>query len=102
MSLRTVKQQSLSIAEQTAKGLQTLDANTKQQLDLFQKIGATAEFSPLVKAARGQYVDPEELKVSVIRAMGIMHSRLKYMLNSRTQNKLQEAIEELESEILVS
>lgn len=102
MSLRTVKQQSLYIADQVAKGLQTLDANTKQQLDLFQKIGATAEFSPLVKAARGQYVDPEELKVSVIRAMGIMHSRLKYMLNSRTQNKLQEAIEELESEILVS
>jgi hypothetical protein len=101
-SLRTVKQQSLSIAEQTVKSLQTLDANTKQQLDLFQKIGATAEFSPLVKAARGQYVDPEELKVSVIRAMGIMHSRLNHMLNSRTQNKLQEAIEELESEILVS
>jgi uncharacterized alkaline shock family protein YloU len=101
-SLRSVKQQSLSIAEQTVKSLQTIDANTKQQLDLFQKIAATAEFSPLVKAARGQYVDPEELKVSVIRAMGIMHSRLKYMLNSRTQNKLQEAIEELESEILVS
>ena len=76
-SLRSVKQQSSSIAEQTVKSLQTLDANTKQQLDLFQKIGATAEFSPLVKAARGQYVDPEELKVSVIRAMGIMHSRLK-------------------------
>lgn len=101
-SLRTVKQQSLSIAEQTVKSLQTLDANTKQQLDLFQKIGATAEFSPLVKAARGQYVDLEELKVSVIRAMGIMHSRLNHMLNNRTQNKLQEAIEELESEILVS
>ncbi|MPZ05845.1 MAG: hypothetical protein GEU26_05400 [Nitrososphaeraceae archaeon] len=101
-SLRSVKQQSMSIAEQTVKSLQTLDANTKQQLDLFQKIGATAEFSPLVKAARGQYVDREDLKVSVIRAMGIMHSRLNYMLNSRTQNKLQEAIEELESEILVS
>jgi hypothetical protein len=101
-SLRTLKQQSLSIAEQTVKNLQTLDANTKQQLDLFQKIGATAEFSPLVKAARGQYVDLEELKVSVIRAMGIMHSRLNYILNSRTQSKLQEAIEELESEIIVS
>jgi hypothetical protein len=61
----------MSISEQTVKSLQTLDANTKQQLDLFQKIGATAEFSPLVKAARGQYVDREELKVSVIRAMGI-------------------------------
>jgi hypothetical protein len=70
-SLRSVKQQSMSISEQTVKSLQTLDANTKQQLDLFQKIGATAEFSPLVKAARGQYVDREELKVSVIRAMGI-------------------------------
>lgn len=101
-SLRTLKQQSLSIAEQTVKNLQTLDANTKQQLDLFQKIGATAEFSPLVKAARGQYVDLEELKVSVIRAIGIMHSRLNYILNSRTQSKLQEAIEELESEIIVS
>ncbi|MGH9984890.1 MAG: hypothetical protein ACRD8W_13145, partial [Nitrososphaeraceae archaeon] len=101
-SLRTVKQQSLSIAEQTVKSLQILDANIKQQLDLFQKIGPTAEFSPLVTAARGQYVDLEGLKVSVIRAMGIMHSRLNHMLNSRTQNKLQEAIEELESEILVS
>lgn len=93
VSLQTVKHQSLYIAEQVARSLQTLDANTKQQLDLFQKIGATAEFSPLVKAARGQYVDLEELKVSVIRAMGIMHSRVNYMPNSRTKNKLQEAIE---------
>lgn len=102
MSLRTVKQQSLYIADQVAKGLQTLDANTRQLLDLSQKIGAAAEFSPLIKAGRGQYVDLDELKGSVIRAMGIMHSRLNHMLNSRTQNKLQEAIEELESEILVS
>lgn len=100
-SLRTVKQQSLSISEQTVKSLQTLDAKTKQQLDLFQKIGATAEFTPLVKAARGQYVDLDELKGSVIRAMGIMHSRLNNMLNGGTKNKLQEAIEGLESETLV-
>ncbi len=100
-SLRTVKEHSLSISEQTVKSLQTLDANTRQQLDLFQKIGATAEFSPLVKAARGQYVDLDELKGSVIRAMGIMHSRLPNMLNGGTKNKLQEAIEGLESEIIV-
>jgi hypothetical protein len=99
--LRTVKEHSLSISEQTVKSLQTLDANTRQQLDLFQKIGATAEFSPLVKAARGQYVDLDELKGSVIRAMGIMHSRLPNMLNGGTKNKLQEAIEGLESEIIV-
>ena len=100
-SFRTVKEHSLSISEQTVKSLQTLDANTKQQLDLFQKIGATAEFSPLVKAARGQYVDLDELKGSVIRAMGIMHSRLNNMLNVGTKNKLQEAIEGLESEMIV-
>jgi hypothetical protein len=46
MSLQTVKQQSLYIAEQVAKSLQTLEANTRQRLDLFQKIGAAAEFSP--------------------------------------------------------
>ncbi len=99
--LRTVKEQSLSISDQTVKSLQTLDANAKHQLDLFQKIGATAEFSPLVKAARGQYVDLDELKGSVIRAMGIMCSRLNNMLNGGTRNKLQEAIEGLESEILI-
>lgn len=99
--LRTVKEQSLFISDQTVKSLQTIDANAKQQLDLFQKVGATAEFSPLVKAARGQYVDLDELKGSVIRAMGIMCSRLNNMLNGRTRNKLQEAIDGLESEILI-
>ena len=99
--LRTVKEQSLSISDQTVKSLQTIDANTRQQFDLVQKVGATAEFSPLVKAARGQYVDLDELKISVIRAMGIMCSRLNNMMNGGTRNKLQEAIEGLESEILI-
>jgi hypothetical protein len=44
-----------------------------------------AEFSSLIKAARGQYVDLEELKGSVIRAMDIMHSRMNYTLNSGTK-----------------
>ena len=99
-SLQIMKHQSLSIAEQAVKNIQTLDTNTKQQMDLFQKIG-NAEFSPLIKAARGQYVDLEELKGSVIRAMGIMHSKLNYMLNNGTNDALQKAIESLESEILV-
>ena len=46
MSLRTVQQQSLFLADRVTKGLQTLDSNTWEQLDLFQKIGAAAEFSP--------------------------------------------------------
>ena len=76
-----MKQQSLYIAKEIAKGLQTLDANTRQQLDLFQKIGVAAEFSPLIKAGRGQYVDLDELKGTVIRAMGIMHSKLNNTVN---------------------
>jgi hypothetical protein len=91
----------LSISDQTVKNLQTIDANAKQQLDLFQKVGATADFSHLVKAARGQYVDLDELKGSVIRVMGIMCSRLNNMLNGITRNKLQEEIDGLESEILI-
>jgi hypothetical protein len=102
MSLRTVKQQSLYIADQVAKGLQTLDANTRQQLDLFQKIGAAAEFSPLIKAGRGQYVDLDELKGSVIRAMGIMHSKLNNTVNGGTKDSLQKAIVSLESDILLT
>jgi hypothetical protein len=102
MSLRTVKQQSLYIADQVAKGLQTLDANTRQQLDLFQKIGAAAEFSPLIKAGRGQYVDLDELKGSVIRAMGIMYSKLNNTLNGGTKDSLQKAIVSLESDILLT
>jgi hypothetical protein len=101
-SLQVMKNQSLSIAEQVAKSLQTIDINTKQQMDLFQKIGAAAEFSPLIKAARGQYVDLDELKGSVIRAMGIMHSRLNNTLNGGTKDTLHKAIENLESDLLVA
>lgn len=101
-SLQMMKHQSLSIAEQEAKSLQTIDTNTKQQIDLFQKIGAAAEFSPLIKAARGQYVELDELKGSVIRAMGIMHSRLNNTLNGGTKYALHKAIENLESDLLVA
>ncbi len=101
-SLQIMKHQSFSIAEQVAKSLQTIDTNTKQQMDLFQKIGAAAEFSPLIKAARGQYVDLDELKGSVIRAMGIMHSRLNNTLNGGTMDTLHKAIENLESDLLVA
>jgi hypothetical protein len=72
----------------------------REQLDLFQKIGAAAEFSPLINAGRGQYVDLDELKGSIIRAMGIMHSKLTNMTNGGTKDALQKVIESLESDIL--
>jgi hypothetical protein len=52
-SPRIMKHQSLSIAEQAVTSMQTLDTNTMRQMDPFQKIETTADFSPLIKAARG-------------------------------------------------
>lgn len=61
----------MSISEQTIKNFAVvLFVKTLQQLDLFQKIISTAEFSPLANVARGQDVDLDELRASVIRAMG--------------------------------
>jgi hypothetical protein len=101
-SILSVREQSSSVTGQAVKSLQILDTEVRKELDLFQKIGATAEFSPLIKAARGQYVDHEELKWSVIRAMGIMHSKLNSTLNGGTKDALQRAIASLESEMIFS
>jgi hypothetical protein len=62
-----------------------LDAKTIQQLDLFQNTGSAAEFSPLAKVARGQFVDLDELKGSVIRAMG--HNAFQIEYYSKWWNK---------------
>ena len=75
-TIKNIKEQSLAIGEQSKIGLQSISEKVKQQLDLYQEIGSPAEFSPLIKAARGEIVDINELRISVIRALGIMSSRL--------------------------
>jgi hypothetical protein len=81
---------------------QRSEKRIRLQLDLFLKIGAAAEFSPLIKDGRGQYVDLDELKGSVIRAMGIMYSKLNNTVNGGTKDSLQKAIVSLESDILLT
>jgi hypothetical protein len=76
--------------------------NFAKQLDLFHKIGSSAEFEPLIKAARGQYIDPDELKYPVIRAIDIMISRLNSIANNLTKNKLEQARNSLQSECLIA
>jgi hypothetical protein len=56
-TIQNIKEQSLAIGEQSKIGLQFMNAEVKKQLDLLEKIGSYAEFSPLVKAARGKNVD---------------------------------------------
>jgi hypothetical protein len=65
-------------------------------------IGASAEFSPLIKAARGEIVDLYELKTSVIRALGIMSSRLDNIEHRLAKDTINKAINTLQSEWLFS
>ena len=69
---------------------------------MYQKIGSPAEFSPLIKAARGEIVDIDELRISVIRALGIMTSRLDNIMHRVAKDTLEKTINILQSEFLFS
>jgi hypothetical protein len=101
-TIQNIKEQSLAIGEQSKIGLQFMNAEVKKQLDLLEKIGAYAEFSPLVKAARGKNVDINELKTSVIRVLGIMSSRLDNIRYRAAKEIIEKAINNLQSEWLFS
>jgi outer membrane murein-binding lipoprotein Lpp len=99
-TIKNVKEQSLAIAEQSKMGLQSISQKVKQQLDLYQEIGSPAEFSPLIKAARGEIVDINELRISVIRALGILTSRLDNIMYSEAKEIIDKAINILQSEFI--
>jgi outer membrane murein-binding lipoprotein Lpp len=101
-TIKNVKEQSLVIGEQSKIGLQSISEKVKQQLDLYQEIGSPAEFSPLIKAARGEIVDIDELRTSVIRVLGIMTSRLDNIMHRAAKDTLEKAINILQSEFLFS
>jgi outer membrane murein-binding lipoprotein Lpp len=97
-TIKNIKEQSLAIGEQSKIGLQFVNAEVNKQLEIFQMIGASAEFSPLIKAARGEIVDVDELKTSVIRALGIMTSRLDNIEYRFAKDIIDKAINILQSE----
>ena len=97
-TIQNIKEQSLAIGEQSKIGLQFVNAEVNKQLEIFQMIGASAEFSPLIKAARGEIVDINELRISVIRALGIMTSRLDNIEYRFAKDIIDKAINILQSE----
>ena len=97
-TIQNIKEQSLAIGEQSKIGLQFLNAEVNKQLEIFQMIGACAEFSTLIKAARGEIVDINELRISVIRALGIMTSRLDNIEHRFAKDIIDKAINILQSE----
>ena len=101
-TIKNTKEQSLVIGEQSKIGLQFVNAEVNKQLEIFQMIGASAEFSPLIKAARGEIVDINELRTSVIRALGIMTSRLDNIMYRAAKDIIDKAINILQSGWLFS
>ncbi|MDF2768105.1 MAG: hypothetical protein K0S91_940, partial [Nitrososphaeraceae archaeon] len=101
-TIQNIKEQSLAIGKQSKIGLQFVNAEVNKQLEIFQMIGASAEFSPLIKAARGEIVDINELRISVIRALGIMTSRLDNIMYRAAKDIIDKAINILQSEWLFS
>jgi hypothetical protein len=99
-AIKNVKEQSLIIGEQSKIGLQSISEKVKQRLDLYEEIGSPAEFSPLIKAARGEIVDINELRISVIRALGILTSRLDNIMYSVAKEIIDKAINILQSEFI--
>lgn len=95
--IKNVEQQSVQTGQKAMGIVQSLT----KQLDMFRKIGSSLEFSALIKATRGQYVDADELKHPVIRAIDIMISRLDSITNNVTKNQLQKARNSLQSESLI-
>jgi outer membrane murein-binding lipoprotein Lpp len=101
-TIQNIKEQSLAIGKQSKIGLQFVNAEVNKQLEIFQMIGASAEFSPLIKAARGEIVELNELRISVIRALGIMTSRLDNIENRLAKDIIDKAINILQSEFFFS
>ena len=97
-TIQNMKEQSLAIGKQSKIGLQFVNAEVNKQLKIFQMIGASAEFSPLIQAARGEIVDINELRISVIRALGIMTSRLDNIEYRFAKDIIDKAINILQSE----
>jgi ABC-type phosphate transport system auxiliary subunit len=100
-SMQTNEQQIKRTGENVITKLQNLETKVAEQFDLLQKIGGTFEFSPLIKAARGQDVGANELKSATIRAIDIMISRLDGMENGITIDRLTQARNSLKSEYLL-
>ena len=88
-TIENIKEQPLVIGEQSKIGLQFVNSEVNEQLEIFQMIGASAEFSPLIEAARGEIVDVHELRISVIRALGIMTSRLDNIMHRVAKDTLE-------------
>jgi len=99
--MQNTEEQLVNTGERTKRIAQSFELELNRQFDMFGKIGSLAEFSPLIKAARGQSTDPDGLKYSVIIAIDIMISRLNSITNADTKKKLEEAEDSLRSACLI-
>ncbi len=87
--------------EQMRIRLEAMKAEEREKLSLFQKIDAPLEISPLVQAARGITVDNGSLGKAVIKVIQILVARLDQEYHATTIAVLKQAINNLNSELVL-
>jgi hypothetical protein len=87
--------------QQKRKSIAIMDAEEKHKLDLFKKIDAPLELYPVIAASRGQDVDGESLRTSLIRTLEIVLSRLDPENHGTLIATLQQALGALKSEFII-
>ena len=87
--------------EQMRIRLEAMKAEEREKLNLFQKIDAPLEIFPLVQAARGITVDNGSLGKALIKVIQILVARLDQEYHTTTIAVLKQAINSLNSELVL-
>ena len=77
------------------------EAEERERMNLFRKIDASLEISPLIQAARGMEVDGEALRRAMVKAIELMNSRLDPEHHGMSINALEQALTSLKSELVI-
>ena len=77
------------------------EAEERERMNLFRKIDAPLELSPLIQAARGIEVDGEALRRATVKAIELMNSRLDPEHHGMSIKALEQALTSLKSELII-
>lgn len=101
MAIKKIATSSLIAQEQERRRKENFEAQERQKLDLFKKIDASLELSPIIEASRGLTVDNEALRFAVVKSIEIMISTLDPDMNSTLAAALRQAVASLKSEFII-
>lgn len=89
------------LEEEDRRKKMAMEAREKEMMNLFRKINASLEFSPLVEAARGKEVNGEALRGAVVKAIELIIPRLDPEDQGVTITALKRGLSTLKSDFIV-